>query len=517
MGTDQIRRWESGALAHGVTDPFGQGPLPWLRGADTYVEGTGPDATGTVVPWYVDLGAPGQQLLPGARRAPDGSGSVGAPRNSDDVDCQIKGFASAGVVRPGGAVDLRVSVDPPREFTVDVYRIGHYGGAGAHHMTAGPGVSGLRQPPPLVAGRTVSCHHWWLSWRLHIPAHWQPGAYVAVLTTVDNRHRSHIPFTVRDDRPADLLLLLPDVTWQAYNLFPEDGRTGASLYHAWDETGRLLGEPEAAVTVSFDRPYAGAGLPLHVGHAYDFVRWAERYGYDLAYATATDLHAGAVDPTRYRALIFPGHDEYWSAPMRRLAERARAAGTSLVFLSANTMYWRVELAPSPAGEPDRLVSCRKRRRPGPGVPFQGPAGARTALWRDAGEPEQHLLGIQYAGRVPEPVPLVVRNADHWLWEGTGLREEEQVPGLVAGEADHYFPRVALPDSTERILLAHSPYRDAAGVRRHHETSLYRAPSGAWVFASGTFAWSPALDRPGHTDERIQRATANLLDRICKRV
>ncbi|WP_341845605.1 N,N-dimethylformamidase beta subunit family domain-containing protein, partial [Streptomyces silaceus] len=46
---------------------------------------------------------------------------------------------------------------------------------------------------------------------------------------------------------ADLLLLLPDVTWQAYNLYPEDGRTGASLYHAWDEQGRLLGESEAAV------------------------------------------------------------------------------------------------------------------------------------------------------------------------------------------------------------------------------------------------------------------------------
>jgi hypothetical protein len=66
-----------------------------------------------------------------------------------------------------------------------------------------------------------------------------------------------------------------------------------------------------------------------------------------------------------------------------------------------------------------------------------------------------------------------------------------------------------------VLLAHSPYTDVRGVGRHQETSLYRAPSGAHVFASGTFAWSPALDRPGHTDERVQRATANLLDRICK--
>jgi hypothetical protein len=110
---------------------------------------------------------------------------------------------------------------------------------------------------------------------------------------------------------------------------------------------------------------------------------------------------------------------------------------------------------------------------------------------------------------------VVRNAGHWLWEGTGLREGEPIAGLVAGEADHYHPRIPLPEYTERILLAHSPYQDTAGLRGHQDTSLYRAPSGAWVFASGTFAWSPALDRPGHTDARIQRATANLLDAIGK--
>lgn len=210
------------------------------------------------------------------------------------------------------------------------------------------------------------------------------------------------------------------MTWQAYNLYPEDGHTGASLYHAWDEEGLLLGEQDAAVTVSFDRPYAGAGLPLHVGHAYDFIRWAERYGYDLAYAETRDLHAGRVDPSRYRGLVFPGHDEYWSAPMRKTVELARDQGTSLVFLSANTMYWQVELGPSPSGVPDRLLTCRKRRGPG-----------RPALWREVDRPEQQLLGIQYAGRVPEPHPLVVRNAEHWLWEATAPHDGDELPGLVA--------------------------------------------------------------------------------------
>ena len=478
MSVNPKRRWESGARAHGVEDPFGQGPLPWLRGEQG-------------APWYVE--EEGRSHSPG-------------PRMADDVGRQIKGFASKGAVEPGEPIDFRITVDPPQEFTVDVYRIGHYGGDGAAQVSASPRLSGIAQPAPLAAGRTVSCHHWWQSWRLQIPPFWKTGAYVAVLTTVDG-YRSHVPFTVRDidARPSDLLLLLPDVTWQAYNLYPEDGRTGASLYHAWDDQGTLLGEDAAATTVSFDRPYAGAGLPLHIGHAYDFVRFAERYGYDLAYADARDLHAGRVDPARHRGLVFPGHDEYWSVPMRRAAEAAREAGTSLVFLSANTMYWQVDLAPSPSGEPDRLLSCRKRRGD----------TRTTALWRDRGEPEQLLLGVQYAGRVPRPYPLVVRNADHWLWEATGAAEGDELPGLVAGEADHYFPRVPLPESTERILLAHSPYETADGRRCHQETSLYRAPSGAYVFASGTFAWSPALDRPGHVDPRVQRATANLLDRICK--
>lgn len=373
MGAEQIRRWESGALAHAVSDPFGQGPLPWLRGSENYF-----DDTGQVVPWYAD------ETL--AR------GGGGGPRTADDVRSQIKGFASNGAVAPGEAIDFHITVDPPQQFSVDIYRIGHYAGDGAAKITTSPRLSGIVQPAPLTADRTVSCHHWWQSWRLQIPSFWSIGAYVAVLTTADG-YRSHIPFTVRDNHPADLLLVLPDVTWQAYNLYPEDGRTGASLYHAWDEQGRLLGEKDAACTVSFDRPYAGAGLPLHVGHAYDFIRWAERYGYDIAYAETRDLHAGRVDPTRYRGLVFPGHDEYWSVPMRRTVELAREQGTSLVFLSANTMYWQVELGPSPSGVPDRLLTCRKRRGPG-----------RPALWREIDRPEQQLLGIQYAGRVPEPHP-----------------------------------------------------------------------------------------------------------------
>ncbi|CAM5592713.1 hypothetical protein SALBM135S_03268 [Streptomyces alboniger] len=100
-GAGPIRRWESGALAHAVSDPFGQGPLPWLRGSEHYF-----DDTGQVVPWYVDhASAPGANI-PATR--------TGGPLTADDVRRQIKGFTSTGAAAPGEAIDFHVTVDPPR-------------------------------------------------------------------------------------------------------------------------------------------------------------------------------------------------------------------------------------------------------------------------------------------------------------------------------------------------------------------------------------------------------------------
>jgi len=50
------------------------------------------------------------------------------------------------------------------------------------------------------------------------------------------------------------------------------------------------------------------------------------------------------------------------------------------------------------------------------------------------------------------------------------------------------------------------------------SSIYQAPSGAWVFGAGTTSWSWGLDADGIAapkggDPRIQRTTANLLNRF----
>jgi hypothetical protein len=69
------------------------------------------------------------------------------------------------------------------------------------------------------------------------------------------------------------------------------------------------------------------------------------------------------------------------------------------------------------------------------------------------------------------------------------------------------------------LLSNSPYNGSGNNQDHQNASIYQAPSGAWVFGSGTMGWGFGLDDyyPGGTqdkvDPRIQRATANLLDRF----
>src|SRR5256885_6558628 len=48
--------------------------------------------------------------------------------------------------------------------------------------------------------------------------------------------------------------------------------------------------------------------------------------------------------------------------------------------------------------------------------------------------------------------------------------------------------------------------------RSANSSIYQAPGGAWVFGAGTTSWGWGLDLDGLVDPRIQRITANLLNR-----
>jgi hypothetical protein len=148
-------------------------------------------------------------------------------------------------------------------------------------------------------------------------------------------------------------------------------------------------------------------------------------------------------------------------------------------------------------------------------PVSGPTSTVAFRQAPVNRPEQSLRGIISGGMIQnqDNVGYVVTNSSHWIYAGTGLKDGDVVPGIVGAEMDRFESEFPGPTSTDWTLLSSSPFVDYRGVARVANSSLYRAPSGAWVFSSGTIDWSWALDGLWHqrVDTRIQRTTANLLD------
>src|SRR5439155_2954727 len=68
------------------------------------------------------------------------------------------------------------------------------------------------------------------------------------------------------------------------------------------------------------------------------------------------------------------------------------------------------------------------------------------------------------------------------------------------------------------LLSRSPYTNSntPPLSDYANSSIYQAPSGAWVFGAGSIGWSWGLDNYGShnvADPRIQQVTANVLNKF----
>jgi hypothetical protein len=426
-----------------------------------------------------------------------------------DIAGQIQGYASATSVDLGESIDFHVSVARAQPFTVSVYRLGHYGGLGGRQVHVSPPLAGrpLSRPGADPVTGLIACD-WPPAYTLAVPASWTSGYHVAVFESHDG-HRSSTPFVVRDDkRRADFLIVVPFTTYQAYNSWPADRKTGKSLYRGFRPDGNNGGLAQRAYQVSFNRPYNGAGRPLWAQLDIAAAQWAEASGYDVAYAGSVDLHEGRVAPDKHAALIFSGHDEYWSHEMRTAAERAFDNGTHAAFLAANNVYWHIRISPDA-----RVVTCYKNAAD-PAPDQHGP----TRTWRSLARAEQAFLGVQYTGILTEPVPLVVTNPGHWVWKGTGVGPGEEIKDLVGVEADGHYPNIKPGYQWKQTLLSKSPFTDTSTGRgkRVQSTSVCKRGDGTLMFCAGTFHWPLALVESDLTDARIQRATHNVFERFLGR-
>jgi N,N-dimethylformamidase beta subunit-like, C-terminal len=216
------------------------------------------------------------------------SASVNAHGRSTDIE----GYCSKTSVSAGETLMFHVSSTTP--FTLDIYRMGFYGGTGARHMHQTAVIAGGKRDDPPIGDMQLRDCDWPESLAFRIPADWLSGVYIGKLTQVETAAptQSYVIFVVRDQRRCDFLFKCSDTTWSAYNRWPDE----YSLYDSHGPTPKV-GYWGPGIQVSFDRPYAmvppwyGQHQPERhawmVGASYfltfefPLLFWMESRGYDV--------------------------------------------------------------------------------------------------------------------------------------------------------------------------------------------------------------------------------------------
>jgi hypothetical protein len=332
----------------------------------------------------------------------------------------IEGYANATSVRPGGTISFAVSANPAARYRIEISRLGWYGGSGGRRITCLDGIEtpaqsaldptcqqdeqGIQQPaapaPDPVTGEIQA--GWSTTDSFTVPSGWTSGYYLAVFRLTSGPSAGETgftPFIVQapaGDHSA-ILVQVPTNTWQAYNRWG-----GEDLYTT----------PEA-VKVSSNRPYSHR---LLFSWEYPLVRFLERGGWDVSYATDEDVDADPSILLNHTLDMSAGHDEYWTSAMRTGWEAARDAGVNLAFMGADDANWQVRY------EDGRRTMVGYKYLPDP---VSDPTQTTTMFrFLSPPRPECELMGVEFQGTVipgtdlPYTADAAVAT-DPWF-AGTGL-------------------------------------------------------------------------------------------------
>jgi hypothetical protein len=450
----------------------------------------------------VQLPVPTENQLPGDRRWSD-------PGQADAATLAL--WASPYVASAGDALDLFVHA-AAATVSLQVYRLGWYGGAGGRLVHAEKAIAGGLQPACSTAASGLVACPWRRSTRLLLPRDWTGGVYLLKVRDVEGRTWSY-PFVLRSRHPHRVTAVINQFTWQAYNKWGE-----SSFYSTDAATGYTYPR------ISFDRPYLGhagmsaAGGAGEAGGSNDLpaVRWLEAQGYDLGYLSDADLADSGTDLASLHTVVFVGHDEYWTWTEFDRVQALRDAGTHLAFLSGNNAYWNIRLGSGTVTgrRAETLTSYKYQPDPSPPTPEQTTTKFRNPpLLR----PESRLIGPLYQSLLPGGAsPPMVVAPDSLL--GAETRAFLAAAGLASGdtieigsgtEGDEYFPSLGPPGLQ---LLLEATYPIPGGNPRHYHSTFYLAPSGAAVWASGTNRWAAYLDgERAPADPKVGRLTRVILD------
>jgi hypothetical protein len=287
-----------------------------LRGGRSTVSWSGAGASPrTYVILLTAVDAAGNRSWYGARTQAEARRRRTAVIRVGGVDA---GVGQASYV-PGEVAHLTVATDA-RSLSLQLFRSGPEG-VGAKSRDVMNGV-------PVGPARTVS----WTRWRnaprgLDVPIPiLDTGLYFLRLTADDGR-LGYAPFVVRPQRPgqARSAVVIPAMTWQAYNFRDEDGDGWGDTWYAGS----------AHPTARLGRAHLDRGVPPHF-RSYDlgFLRWLADTHRAVEYLTDLDLErfrTGDALARTYDLVVFPGHTEYVTRRIYDIVERYETAAGAKVF------------------------------------------------------------------------------------------------------------------------------------------------------------------------------------------
>jgi hypothetical protein len=389
------------------------------------------------------------------------------------------------------------------EWSVAAYRVtaAPNGDAGLTVQWSSQVQAGVQQSAAVTVPSTRTVTTRWRPSLVFDTTTWPAGFYRLRLTGT-GRVYSDVSFVVESPTGANgtyagqVVLMSSQMTQAAYNSWG-----GRSLYR---QVG--VGPAARSYAVSLDRPVqAGTLGPVQLEEP--LVALAQSVRPVLPFAYTTDLtlarHPGLL--VGARAMVVPGHSEYWPVSLRHGVQHARDEGMNLLVFGANTSYWRARLQPSDLG-PDRVIVSYKDATLDP-VAGADPAQATVRyIDRPGRDPEDSLLGTLYRCSDARGT-FMVTNPNFFAYAGSGTQAGEGYPGLIAIEVDRQHPH-GFHGSVQ--MVAHSPVHCDTGAT--YADMVYAvSPSGAGTVNVGTIGWVPALDSP-HPTTRLftQQVTRNLM-------
>ncbi|MCW2395771.1 MULTISPECIES: N,N-dimethylformamidase beta subunit family domain-containing protein [unclassified Sphingobium] len=485
----------------------------------------------------------------------------------------------------GESVDLLVHTNTPA-FDVRIVRDGEKQALAFEKS----GVRGIVQKTPENAS-VVGC-----GWKPALAVStkgWAPGVYIAHFKCRDAKGAEgageHM-FVVQSRQPGShskIVFVMPTSTYQAYNDWG-----GANNYRSIREG---LSTDVLEPRISTQRPWARGFVALPPGapdylepttppigwkpaylevnwalandysrhyvegyanSAPKFMRWADRNGYVMEYATQHDLHERPELFDAYTTMVIVGHDEYWTWEMRDTIDRFVDRGGKIARFAGN--FWgQIRLE-----NDNKTHICYKT---GGKDPVQG--ARNTELGFPEERPMASSLGVhatgysRYGAANPRSMGgYTVYRPWHWSFEGTDLYygdvfgaaplnihgfetdgldyvikkglpypdpDEKGVPeGLqmlalapsVSGEVDRFKRTVPLNapldygrrEGQEREMI--EPGADLpAGAASCGAIVYFERGKGA-VYTAGSCVWVRGLEA---NDPMTSRITKNVLDRFSK--